>query len=105
MDILISVVLMILNGVFAISEIAVVSARKVRLQQWANAGDARAETALELANSPNRFLSTVQIGITLIGILAGAFGEATIAEKLAARVSLIPALEPYSRAISLGIVV
>lgn len=105
MEILIILVLIILNGLFAMSEIAVVSARKVRLQQWAGEGDARAQAALELANAPNRFLSTVQIGITLIGILAGAFGEAAIAEDLAARLSLIPSLEPYSRAISLGIVV
>lgn len=105
MEILIILVLIILNGLFAMSEIAVVSARKVRLQHWASEGDTRAEVALGLANTPNRFLSTVQIGITLIGILAGAFGEATIAENLAARLSLIPALEPYSRAISLGIVV
>ncbi|GAB4532598.1 MAG: hemolysin family protein [Anaerolineae bacterium] len=105
MEILIILVLMILNGLFAMSEIAVVSARKVRLQQWASEGDARAGAALELANAPNRFLSTVQIGITLIGILAGAFGEATIAEKLAARLSLIPSLAPYSKAIGLGVVV
>lgn len=67
------------------SEIAVISARKARLQQRANEGDAKAQAALELANSPGPFLSTIQIGITLIGILAGAFGGATLAEELAAR--------------------
>jgi putative hemolysin len=97
--------LIILNGVFAMSEIAVVSARKARLQQWAEAGDAKARAALELANAPNQFLSTVQIGITLIGILAGAFGGATIARELNARLSSIPLFAPYSHALSLAIVV
>ena len=63
--------LMIANGVFSMSEIAIVSARKARLQQWVNEGNEKARVALDLANSPNRLLSTVQIGITLIGILAG----------------------------------
>ena len=97
--------LIILNGVFAMSEMAVVSARKSRLQQWAEAGNARARAALELANAPNQFLSTVQIGITLIGILAGAFGGATIATALASWLDGIPLLAPYSRALSLAIVV
>jgi putative hemolysin len=105
LEILLIVLLIIANGVFAMSEIAVVSARKVRLQQRAEAGDARARVALELANAPERFLSTVQIGITLIGILAGAFGGATIAETLAAEIGRVPMLAPYSEAISLSIVV
>ncbi len=87
------------------SEMAVVSARKVRLQQWANEGDAKARAALELANAPNQFLSTIQIGITLIGILTGAFGGATIAQAFAALLSQIPWLAPYSRVIGLGFVV
>ncbi|HXH10628.1 MAG TPA: hemolysin family protein [Alphaproteobacteria bacterium] len=97
--------LIIANGVFAMSEIAVVSARRARLQQWANTGDTRARAALELANAPNQFLSTIQVGITLIGILAGAFGGATIARELEAELLEIPFLAPYSHAISLGIVV
>ena len=105
MEILIILVLIVLNGVFAMSELAVVSARKVRLQQWAGTGDGKAQTALELANSPNRFLATVQIGITLVGILAGAFGEATIAEALSTRLSSYPLLQPYSKLISLAVVV
>jgi putative hemolysin len=80
-EILLIVLLVLANGVFAMSEMAVVSSRKARLQQWARAGNAKAGVALELANDPGRFPSTVQIGITLIGILAGAFGGATIAEK------------------------
>lgn len=75
-------VLILANGIFAGSEIAVVSARKSRLQQRAGS-DPRARRALELANDPNRFLSTVQVGITLVGVFAGAFGGATIAQELA----------------------
>lgn len=97
--------LVVANGVFAMSEMAVVSARKARLQQWANEGNARARAALKLANMPERFLSTIQIGITMVGILAGALGGATIAEQLGARLSAIPALGDYGEAIGVGIVV
>jgi putative hemolysin len=99
------IVLLIANGVFAMSEMAIVSARKARLQQWANTGNARARVAVELANAPNQFLSTIQIGITLIGILAGAFGGATIANELAAGLRTLPFLAPYSHVIALAIVV
>lgn len=105
MEILIIVLLVVLNGVFSMSEIAVVSARKAVLQQRAQAGDAKARAALELSNSPNRFLSTVQIGITLIGILTGAFGGATTAEQIGERLNQIPALAPYSEGIALALVV
>lgn len=87
------------------SEMALVSARKGRLQQLANQGDVKARIALELVTSPNQFLSTVQIGITLIGIFAGAFGGATIAEKLEKHLKLIPLLAPHSGAIALVLVV
>lgn len=87
------------------SEMAIVSARKVRLQQLANQGDPKAKAALKLAESPNNFLSTVQIGISLIGILTGAFGGATIASRLAVYVRLVPFLTPYSEPVSFGIVV
>ncbi|MDZ8087687.1 MAG: hemolysin family protein [Nostoc sp. DedQUE12b] len=104
-EILIILVLIIANGVFSMSEMAIVSARKVRLQQLANQGDAKAMAALKLAESPNHFLSTVQVGISLIGILTGAFGGATIANRLAVYVRLVPFLAPYSEPISFGIVV
>ncbi|MBD2525314.1 hemolysin family protein [Nostoc sp. FACHB-133] len=104
-EILIILVLIIANGVFSMSEMAIVSARKVRLQQLANQGDAKARVALTLAESPNHFLSTVQVGISLIGILTGAFGGATIANRLAVYVKLVPLLAPYSEPISFGIVV
>src|SRR5687768_12261273 len=76
--------LTLLNGVFSMSETALVSARRARLQQRADAGNAKAKAALELAQHPDRFLSTVQIGITLIGILAGAFGGSGLSQEIAA---------------------
>ncbi|MBI3967084.1 MAG: DUF21 domain-containing protein, partial [Chloroflexi bacterium] len=104
-EIVLIVVLMIANGVLAMSETAIVAARRARLQQRANAGDRGARAALEVAESPNQFLSTVQIGITLVGILAGAFGGATIARSLATSIAQVPALAPYSEAIGLVLVV
>ncbi len=102
---LVVVLLILINGIFAMSEIAVVSARKTRLQQWAEEGNAKARAALELANNPNQFLATIQIGITLVGILAGAFGGATIAGELAILLSDITWLEPYGHPLSLVLVV
>lgn len=104
-EILLLLLLIIANGVFSMSEMALISSRKVRLQQMVNQGNAKARAALELADAPNRFLSTVQVGITLIGILTGAFGGATIADKLAVHLRLIPGLASYSKALSFGIVV
>jgi len=104
-QIILIILLTIANGIFSMSEIAIISARKARLQQWVNEGNAKAQVALELADSPNRLLSTVQIGITLIGILAGVLGGATIAEELSARLTFISLLAPYSEAIALAIVV
>jgi len=105
LEILFIVVLILINGLFAMSEMAVVSSRKARLQQRANEGDDNARAALELANAPNDLLSTIQVGITLIGILAGAFGGATIAEELALVLHQFPLLTPYADAIALGVVV
>lgn len=104
-DMLLILLLIIANGVLAMAEIAIVSARKARLQQWADEGNPRARTALDLANAPNQFLSTVQIGITLVGILAGAFSGVTIAQALAARLGHLRWLAPYSEAVAIGVVV
>jgi putative hemolysin len=104
-EIIFIIVLLIANGLFSMSEMAVVSARKARLQKRASDGDKGAQAALELAANPGSFLSTVQIGITLVGILAGAFGGATIAEKLAPHLKSFPAIEPYADNISFGLVV
>lgn len=103
-EIVIILLLILLNGLFAMSEIAVVTARKGRLQQAAE-NDGRAKAALDLAESPGRFLSTVQIGITLVGILAGAFGGATLAAEIAVLFDGVAWLESYSHILSVGIVV
>ncbi|WP_206815679.1 hemolysin family protein [Chroococcus sp. FPU101] len=97
--------LLIANGIFSASEMAIVSSRKIRLEQSAKTGDAKAKVALKLARSPNNFLSTVQIGITLIGILSGAVGGATLAERLRNFLNTIPVLAPYSQVLSFGVVV
>ena len=104
-EILIIFLLIILNGVFALAEIAVVSSRKARLQQHVNEGKRGSRIALQLADSPNLFISTTQIGMTLIGVLAGAFGGATIADALAAQLENIPAVALYAHSLALGIVV
>ncbi len=105
MEILIVLLLILLNGIFAMAEIAIISARKSKLQQQANEGSLNAKYALELSNSPNRFLSTVQIGITFIGIFAGAFGGETIAENLAEQWKNVPFIAPFSEGLALFSVV
>jgi len=104
-EIVIIFFLLLANGVFAMTEIAIISARKGRLRQLAERGDTRARAALDLAESPNRFLSTVQMGITLVGIFAGAFGGATLAEQLTGPISRVEWMAPYAASISFGIVV
>lgn len=99
------ILLILLNGVFALSEIAVVSSRKARLQQRVNEGDPSARTALQLAENPNDFLSTVQVGITLIGILSGAVAGATISKVLVEQFLTIPLLAPYANELGFGVVV
>lgn len=98
------VLLILLNGILAMSELAIVSARSGRLQQRAEAGSKGAIAALELASDPGRFLSTVQIGITLIGIIAGAFGGATLSGPMAELLGKVEWIEPYARELS-GVVV
>ncbi|AXK38956.1 hemolysin family protein [Crenobacter cavernae] len=105
MDVLILLFLILLNGVFAMSELAIVSARKVRLQQWAEDGHRGAETALLLSEEPTRFLSTVQIGITSIGILSGVFGQEAIASELAVWLMQFPLTAPYAEPVSLAVMV
>ncbi len=104
-ELLIILLLIVANSVFAMSEAALLSARKARLQQRANQGDRRAAAALELANQPSTFLATVQIGITLIGILAGAFGGAAIASSLAEALRSVPFLAPSAEPLAFGLVV
>ncbi|MCI0667148.1 MAG: hemolysin family protein [Methylococcaceae bacterium] len=97
--------LIVLNGVFAMSEMAIVSARKVRLQQWAEKGNRGASKAMELAEQPTRFFSTIQVGITSIGILSGALGEDAVARPLQPYFERIPQLQPYAEELSLTITV
>lgn len=97
--------LLVLNGLFAMSELAIVSSRRAKLQSRADRGDKGAAAALVLSENPTRFLAAVQVGITLIGILAGAFGQATIAAELDAILETVPALKQYSEAIATGVVV
>ena len=105
MDIVLIVALIIMNGIFAMSEIALISSRKTRLQHWADEGRTGAARALKMANDPSHFLSTVQVGITLIGVLNGAIGESAIAGKLEAYFARIPELAPYSRSLSVALMV
>ncbi|MGZ7118006.1 MAG: hemolysin family protein, partial [Methanobacterium sp.] len=104
-EILIIFILIIFNGLFVLSEIALVSARKIKLQLMANEGDKRAETAIDLIDDPNNFLSTIQIFITLISIFAGTFGGATIAQRLDAYLTEINFFQPYTGLISVVVVV
>ncbi|MGH9349436.1 MAG: CNNM domain-containing protein [Vicinamibacterales bacterium] len=97
--------LILLNGVFALSEIAIVSSRRVRLLQLAESGNTGAVRAFALAAEPTRFLSTVQVGITSIGILSGAIGEAAIAGRLRVELEPFPLLAPHAGPISLAVMV
>jgi putative hemolysin len=105
LEIAIVLVLIALNGLFSMSEFALISAKKTRLKQRAEEGDTRADVALKLANEPTPFLSTIQIGITLVGIFAGAFGGATIARGLAIYLGGFPVLAQYSGVLSITFVV
>lgn len=104
LEILIIVLLAVLNGIFAMSEAAMIASRRARLQQLAERGSSGAETAIKIAEEPNRFLSTVQIFITLIGILGGAFGGATVAEEIADALRET-SFAPYADALGFAIIV
>jgi putative hemolysin len=104
-EILIILAVILLNAVFVLSEMSVASSRKARLQQRANEGDNRAITVLELLQHPNLFLATVQIGITLVGVLVGAVGGATLSGPLSELLARSPWLSQYADSLSLVIVV
>src|SRR3970282_1596998 len=93
-DVVIILALVVLNGVFAMSELAIVSSRRPRLQAAQKAGRAGARAALTLAEDPGRFLSTVQIGITLVGILAGAYSGASLGQRLSQELRALGLSEP-----------
>ncbi|MFW7378104.1 MAG: hemolysin family protein [Oligoflexus sp.] len=104
-ELFVILILVILNGLLAMSEMAMVSARKIRLQQAAQTGSKGAKSALKLLEQPSQFLAAIQIGITLIGVFAGAFGGANLAKELEGLVVEVPFLAPYASSISLGAVV
>ena len=104
-DLLVILCLILLNGVFAMAELAIASAKRLRLEELSRNGSSGARVALELADNPSGFLSTVQIGITLISIFNGAFGEASLTARLAPWLSQFPPLAPYARETALVIVI
>jgi putative hemolysin len=104
-DIIIILALVILNGIFSMSELAVVSAKRLRLEKMASSGSAGAGTAIALADDPSRFLSTVQVGITLISIFNGAFGEASLTARLTPALTVHGVPEQYARSAALIVVV
>ena len=104
-EIILIIILIVVNAVLAMSEAALVASRKARLQQQASEGNKASALAIKLIEDPNIFLSTVQIGITLIGVLAGAVGGATISKTLAVVLLKIPYIGEYGDSIALGIVV
>lgn len=104
MEIVIILLLILLNGIFSMSEIALVSSRKFKLESAAKKGNANAKKALELANNPNTFLSTVQIGITLIGLLTGIYSGEKITTDLQSFVASFSFLKPYAQPVSVFIV-
>jgi putative hemolysin len=104
-DLLLVLVLVLLNGLFAMSEIAIVSSRRARLVQMADVGSSGAQRALELSSEPTRFLSSVQVGITSIGILNGAIGEAAVVTRLNAFFLQVPSLAPYAHVLAMGTMV
>lgn len=106
MELAILIFLVLLNGVFALSEMAIVSSRRPRLKAMADKGNVGAMVALRLLDDPSKLLSTVQIGITAIGVIAGAYGATSLADDLTPWVaSLHPALMPQAGAIAFGIVI
>jgi len=105
LDALLILLLILANGLFSMTEIALVSARKARLEEHAENGEEKAKVALDLASSPNRLLSTTQVGITLVGILIGAVGNETLGSRLAVLLATVPFLTPYAEGLALAIIV
>ena len=105
LEILFVLLLILTNGLLAMSELAIVSSRRSRLERMARLGNGGARTALLLIDDPSRFLSTVQIGITLVGILAGAVSGATFADKLGDWFETFSSIPPHGDTIAIGLVV
>jgi putative hemolysin len=104
LEILLLLFLVLVNALFAMAEFAIISSRKSKLQQMSDEGSAPASQALELARHPDRFLATIQVGITLIGSFAGAIGGATLAREMAAALTAFAPLAQYAGAVSVTVV-
>ena len=104
-DVVIILALVAINGLLAMSELAIVSAREARLKAMAKSGSSGAQCALDLASNPGRFLSTVQIGITLVGILAGAYSGATLGKPVGDRIALLGTDPETAQTIGFAIVI
>lgn len=105
LEVIVVVLLVLLNGFLAMAELAIISSRRGRLERLAAEGRAGARAALSLADDPGRFLATVQVGLTAIGVLAGAFSAVTLAQRIDAWLDLFPTIAPYSKPAALSIVV
>src|SRR5688572_10110236 len=105
MELALLLLLFFINGFFSMSEMAVVSARKARLQQLHDEGHPAAGVALALANEPSHFLSTIQVGITVIGITSGVLGEAALSERVAAWLAQWPAFARHAQPIATTLVI
>jgi putative hemolysin len=105
MELLMIILLVLLNGVFSMSEMALVSSKRFKLEKASKRGNKKAKKALELSEHPTRFLSTVQIGITLIGILLGVYSGENLTNDVIALLELSSFLKPYSQELATGIIV
>ena len=106
LDFIIIIILIIANGLFSMTELAIVNAKKRRLEEMAESGNERAKKAFELAENPNEMFSTIQIGITLVGILTGLYSGATFSAPLEdVLVKAFPSIAPYAASISSFLIV
>ena len=105
MEVSIILGLMLLNGIFAMCEMALVSSKKARLAEKASKGNKNAVLVLQLIDNPDKFLSAIQVGITLIGILAGVYGGQAFASDLEKYLINFSWLAPYAHSVSLGIII
>ena len=104
-EIILILAIILLNASFVLAEVSISSARKARLQQRVTEGDRRANNVLKLIEDPSRLLSTVQIGITLVSVLVGAFGGYRLSQQLSVLLAQIPALAPYAQSLAFGLAV
>ena len=105
MELVIIIILILINGIFSLAEMSLVSSRRFKLETASKKGMSGAKTAIELSENPTKFLSTVQIGITLIGILLGVFSGENLTHTVAEFLGQFSLLNPYAHQIAVGIIV